>query len=98
MWIWAMLAAVFAALVAILGKVGVRDVDPTLATAVRAVIMAVFLGVVAVALGKARGLGVIGARPFVFILLSGLAGALSWLFYFVALRDGPATGSRRSTG
>jgi transporter family protein len=93
MWIaWAVLAAVFAALVAILGKVGVRDVDPTLATAVRAVIMAVFLGIVAVALGKARGVADIGARPFVFIVLSGLAGALSWLFYFVALRDGPATG------
>jgi len=44
MWVlYALLAALFAALVAIFGKVGVRDVDPTLATAVRAVTMAVFL-------------------------------------------------------
>ena len=93
MWIvYALLAALFAALVAIFGKVGVRDVDPTLATAVRAVIMAAFLVLVAVALGKARGVGGVGARPFAFIVLSGLAGALSWLFYFVALRHGPATG------
>ena len=93
MWVaYAILAALFAALVAILGKVGVRDVDPTLATAVRAVVMAVFLVGTALGLGKARGLDSIAARPFAFIVLSGLAGALSWLFYFVALRHGPATG------
>jgi transporter family protein len=93
LWIgYALLAAVFAALVAIFGKVGIRDVDATLATAVRAVVMAAFLVTAAVALGKTGGLGGISRRSLLFIVLSGAAGAASWLFYFVALREGPATG------
>lgn len=93
LWIgYALLAAFFAALVAIFGKVGIREVDVTLATAVRAVVMAAFLVTVAVALGKTGSLGGISRRSFVFIVLSGVAGAASWLCYFVALRDGPATG------
>jgi bacterial/archaeal transporter family protein len=90
--LFAVLAAVFAAFVAILGKVGVRDVDATTATAVRAVVMAVFLVGVALALGKARNVSSIGSRPLLFIVMSGLAGAFSWLFYFLALREGQATG------
>jgi transporter family protein len=90
--VYALLAAFFAALVAIFGKIGVRDVDTTLATAVRAVIMAVFLGAAAALLGKLGGLDEIPGRAFVFIVLSGLAGAASWLFYFLALKHGPATG------
>lgn len=93
LWIvYALLAAVFAALVAILGKVGVREVDATLATAVRAVVMAGLLVTAAVVLGKAGSLGAISRRSLTFIALSGAAGAASWLFYFLALRDGPATG------
>jgi transporter family protein len=88
--VYALLAAFFAALVAVLGKIGVRDVDTTLATAVRAVIMALFLG--PALLGKLGGLDEIPGRAFVFIVLSGLAGAASWLFYFLALKHGPATG------
>lgn len=87
-----LLAAVFAALVAILGKIGVRDVDPTAATAVRAVVMAVVLVGVTLALGKAGSLHDVGGRALGFVVLSGLAGAASWLAYFVALRHGPATG------
>ncbi len=90
--VYALLAALFAALVAVLGKVGVKNVDPTLATAVRATVMMVFLVAVAIVSGKAGGLGDIDRRSFLFIVLSGLAGAASWLFYFVALRDGPASG------
>jgi transporter family protein len=91
-WIaYALLAALFAALVAVLGKVGLKEVDPTLATAVRAVVMAALLVTAAVALGKAGDLGDISRRPLLFIVLSGAAGAASWLFYFLALRDGPAT-------
>jgi transporter family protein len=90
--VYAILAALFAALVAILGKVGVRDVDATLATAVRAVVMMVFLVGVSAALGKLRAVASIDGRSFLFITLSGLAGAASWLFYFVALKEGPAAG------
>ena len=93
LWIgYALLAAFFAALVAIFGKVGIKDVDATLATAVRAVIMAAFLVTAAVVLGKTGGIGSISRRSFLFIVLSGAAGAASWLFYFIALREGPATG------
>jgi bacterial/archaeal transporter family protein len=90
--VYALLAALFAALVAILGKVGLREVDATLATAVRAVVMAAFLVTAALVLGKAGGVGDIPRRAFLFIVLSGAAGAASWFFYFLALRDGPATG------
>jgi transporter family protein len=90
--VYALLASLFAALVAVFGKVGVKNVDPTLATAVRATVMMVFLVTVAAVTGKAGGVGDIDRRSLVFILLSGLAGAASWLFYFVALREGPASG------
>ena len=93
LWIaYALLAALFAALVAVLGKVGLKEVDATLATAVRAVVMAGFLVTAALVLGKASKLGEISQRSFLVIVLSGAAGAASWLFYFLALRDGSATG------
>lgn len=93
LWIgYALLAAFFAALVAIFGKVGIREVDVTLATAVRAVVMAAFLVTAAIALGKTGSLGGVSRRSFAFIVLSGAAGAASWLCYFIALREGPVTG------
>lgn len=88
----ALLSAVFAALVAVFGKIGITGIDSTLATTVRAVIMAVFLAMISLSLGKASLLPTIQPRAFIFILLSGIAGAISWLFYFVALKQGPASG------
>ncbi len=89
---YAILSAVFAALVAIFGKIGVANVDTTLATTVRSVIMAVFLVAAALTMGKASLLGSIHSRALTFIVLSGIAGAISWLFYFLALKNGPASG------
>lgn len=88
--IYALLAAIFAALVAIFGKIGLQDIDTTLATTVRAVIMATFLVVISLALGKSSALTSITSKPLFFITASGIAGALSWLFYFFALKHGPA--------
>ena len=85
--VYALLAAFFASLVPIFGKLGLKDVNPTLATAVRAVIMAVFLVGVALASGS-TGVAEIDGRALLLITLSGLAGALSWLFYFMAIKDG----------
>ncbi len=85
--IYALLAALFASLVPIFGKLGLKDINPTLATAVRAVIMAVFLVGVAFLSGSTNG-GSINGRALILITLSGLAGALSWIFYFVAIKDG----------
>lgn len=90
--IFALLSAATAALVAIFGKIGISQVDSTLATSVRAVIMALFLVVVAGLLGKFKLLSTIDNKALTFIVLSGIAGALSWLFYFLALKNGPASG------
>ncbi len=86
--IYAILAAFFASLVPIFGKLGLKEVNPTLATAVRAVIMAVFLVGVAIATGALNETDGFTARALLFITLSGLAGALSWLFYFMAIKAG----------
>lgn len=90
--IYALLSAVFAALVAIFGKIGLKNVDSTLATTVRSVVMAVFLVGVSFALGKFSFLGSITGNALLFIVLSGVAGALSWLFYFFAIKFGPVSG------
>ncbi len=90
--IYALFSAIFASLVAIFGKIGIYAIDSALATTVRSVIMAVFLVIVSLALNKAPLLSHIQSRTLFFIILSGVAGALSWLFYFVALKQGPATG------
>lgn len=92
-WIlYALLSAGFAATVAIFGKIGISNVDSTLATSVRAVIMAVFLVIVSLSLGKFKLLETVNSKALTFIALSGIAGAMSWLFYFFALKNGPATG------
>lgn len=91
MWlIYALLSAVTAALVGIFGKIGLQAVDANTATAVRAVIMAAFLLGVVVFQGNLEHIPAILAdkKTFGFIILSGLAGALSWLFYFLALQVG----------
>ncbi|KIL35123.1 membrane protein [Cohnella kolymensis] len=88
--IYALLAAVTAAFVAIFGKIGLKEIDANSATAIRSVIMALFLlGVVAVQ-GKMGHLSEILAqkRAMTFIVLTGVSGALSWLFYFLALKYG----------
>jgi transporter family protein len=90
--IFALLSAASAALVAVFGKIGVSGIDSTLATTVRAFIMAGFLGIVTFSLGKFKLLGTINSKTLTFIILSGIAGAMSWLFYFVALKRGPASG------
>lgn len=92
-WIfYAVGSAVFAALVAIFGKIGLRDIDSTLAATVRAVVMALFLVVVALSFKKFSGFDAIIGKPLFFIILSGIAGALSWLFYFFAIKTGPVSG------
>ena len=93
MWIgYALLSAIFAAAVAILGKIGLKNVDSTLATTIRAVVMAIFLLGIAALLQKFSLLKTVGNQTLTFIIFSGVAGALSWLFYFLALKYGPATG------
>lgn len=88
----AILSAIFAALVAIFGKIGIQNIDSTLATTVRAIIMALFLVTTSLLLGKAKFLSSIDHKALLFLIFSGIAGACSWLFYFFALKTGPASG------
>ena len=90
--IFGLLSAGFAALVAIFGKIGLKEVDSTIATTVRSVVMAAFLIITSFAIGKVGLLKTINGKVLTYIILSGIAGALSWLFYFYALKTGPATG------
>ncbi|MDR4946721.1 EamA family transporter [Neobacillus cucumis] len=88
--LFAILSAVSAALVSIFGKIGLQNIDANTATAIRSVIMAIFLiGVVMFQgnLGKIPEI-IVQKKALLFIVLSGIAGATSWLFYFLALKTG----------
>lgn len=94
MWLfYAFLSSIFAAGVAIVGKLGLKNIDSTLATTVRSVIMAGFLIIVSFALRKFDGFNFhsFSGKDWLLIILAGVFGALSWLFYFFALKNGQAT-------
>lgn len=94
MWIiFAFLSAVTAAFVAIFGKLGLKGVDATLATTLRGIIMALFLITITTATEAWRGFSFshLGQKDWIYLVLASLAGALSWLFYFLALKTGDAT-------
>ncbi|CAI8863110.1 EamA family transporter [Kosakonia quasisacchari] len=88
--IYALLSALTAALVAIFGKIGLQHLDANTATAIRAVVMALFLVGVVVIQGKLSLISTVFAdkKALLFVVLSGVAGALSWLFYFMAIKTG----------
>jgi bacterial/archaeal transporter family protein len=86
------LSALFAGLTAVLAKLGVESIPSNLATLVRTLVVAVFAAGIVVGRGEARHLGSIPGRTWAFLVLSGLATGLSWLFYFAALKRGPISG------
>ena len=88
----ALLSAFFAALVAVFAKLGLGGVDSTLATALRSAVMFGFMILVVLGLGSHRYLNQINQRAMILILLSGIAGTISWIFYFMALKRGPIGG------
>lgn len=92
MWkLYALLSALFAAFTAIFAKLGVRNIDSDLATAIRtAIVLALTWGIVLMS-GKMQSLKTIGASSWIFLILSGIATGLSWLFYFKALQIGEAS-------
>ncbi|KKS96462.1 MAG: hypothetical protein UV73_C0010G0047 [Candidatus Gottesmanbacteria bacterium GW2011_GWA2_43_14] len=89
--IYALLSAVFAALVAILAKIGITGVNSNLATAIRTVVILLFAWGIVFAQGTFRDLGSISRYSMIFLILSGIATGLSWLFYFRALQLGNAS-------
>jgi len=88
---YALLSAAAAALTAILGKLGVAGVPSTLATAIRTVVVLVFVWSMAGAFGEVRALTTIPRNSWVFLTLSGLATGISWLAYYRALQLGQAS-------
>ncbi len=89
-WFWALLSAAFAALTAILAKVGVAGVPPDVATFVRTVVILALTGAILLASGQAAGLAAIPGRSVGFLVASGLATGASWLCYVRALALGDA--------
>ena len=88
--LWAVLAAVFAALTAIFAKVGVEGVGADFATLIRTVVILLALGAILLVTREWQALGSIGGRSWTFLVLSGLATGGSWLCYFRALKLGDA--------
>ncbi len=88
---FALLSAVFAAMTAILAKIGVKDVNSNLATAIRTVVILIFAWGIVLAQGSYKEIGQISKHTMLFLVLSGIATGLSWLFYFRALQLGNAS-------
>jgi transporter family protein len=87
-WIYALLSALFAALTAVFAKVGIKGVNSDVATALRTTVIFVFTWMIALYSGGTASLAQFTGRNLLFIVLSGLATGLSWLFYFKALQFG----------
>jgi transporter family protein len=87
-WIYALLSAVFASLTAIFAKVGVQHIDSDLATAIRTVVIIILAWAIVFFKGAVPGIQNLTKQNWLFLILSGCATGLSWLFYFKALQLG----------
>ena len=87
-WIFALLSAVFAALTSILAKVGIEDVDSTLATAIRTVAVVAMSWLMVFITNTQSGISSISKKSWIFLILSGLATGASWLCYYKAIQMG----------
>ncbi len=89
MWaVYAVLSAVFAAATSILAKIGIQDINSNLATAIRTVVVLVMAWGMVFLTGAQKGIPQISRKSMVFLVLSGLATGLSWLFYYRAIQLG----------
>ena len=92
MWfVFALLSAVFAALTSILAKVGIEGVNSNLATAIRTVVVVAMSWGMVFLTHAQSGIAEIGRKSWLFLILSGLATGASWLCYYRALQEGPAS-------
>jgi transporter family protein len=88
---WSLLSALFAAATAILAKLGVKDVDANVATAVRTTVVVAFTWLLAYTARQPTSFQAFSKKTWLFLVLSGLGTGLSWLCYFHALQVGPAS-------
>lgn len=89
--LYAFLSAVFASLTAILGKVGIQNIESNLGTAIRTVVVLLMAWMMVFITGKQRDIRTIDRRSWLFLILSGITTGLSWLCYYRALQDGQAS-------
>lgn len=87
--VYALGSALFAALTAILAKIGIQGVNSDLATAIRTVVILVIAWGIVFARGVGGGISQLSGRTLLFLVLSGIATGLSWVCYFRALQIGP---------
>lgn len=87
-WLYALLSAFFAALTAIFAKMGIRNVDADLATAIRTLVIGALAWIIAFYKGSTGSIPHLDRQNWIFLILSGLATGLSWIFYFRALQLG----------
>jgi transporter family protein len=90
--IWALLSALFAALTAIFGKIGVEQINSDMATFIRTGIILSLVGLIVAVSGAWQPLAAVPRRTWIFLVLSGMATGASWLCYYRALKLGPASG------
>ena len=90
-WIYALLSAAFAALTAIFAKIGIKGVNSDLATAVRTVVILIITWGIVFARGNIKDIAILSKENIIFLILSGIATGLSWIFYFKALSLGDAS-------
>ncbi|MCO5239948.1 MAG: EamA family transporter [Chitinophagaceae bacterium] len=89
MWVfYALLSALFAALTALFAKLGVADISSNLATGIRTIVIFLVVWGIVLVKGEMKGITAISKYSMLFLILSGLATGLSWLFYFKALQSG----------
>ena len=92
MWVlFAILSAVFAALTSILAKIGISGVNSNLATAIRTVVVVFMAWGIVFITNAQSGIGDISRKSWLFLILSGLATGVSWLFYYRAVQMGDAS-------
>ena len=85
---YALLSALFASLTAIFAKLGITNVNSNLATAIRTIIILVVAWGIVLVRGEAKGLATLSRQNIIFLVVSGIATGLSWIFYFKALQIG----------
>ena len=87
-WTYAILSAVFASLTAIFAKVSVANINSNLATAIRTIVILIMIWSIVLFRGEAKDISAIPKQTIIFLIISGIATGLSWLFYFKALQLG----------
>ncbi len=89
--LFALLSAVFASLTSIFGKIGIESIESNLGTAIRTVIVLIMAWLMVFITGEQKSIRSIGKKSWLFLILSGITTGLSWLCYYRALQDGPAS-------